>query len=59
MKKVIGFTSLAAVGALFVSACASNVPERENFSYTIADASLQKRPAWIEDLSTLSNENKE
>ena len=55
MKKVIGFTSLLAMSAFVVSGCASNEPERENFTYTIADASLDKRPEWLEDLSVLSN----
>lgn len=55
MKKVIGFTSLFTIGVLVISGCASNVPERENFTYTIADASLDKRPEWLENLSVLSN----
>ena len=59
MKKVIGFTSLLAMSALVVSGCASNEPERENFTYTIADASLDKRPEWLEDLSVLSNGDNE
>ena len=59
MKKVIGFTSLVAVSALFVSACASNAPEREKFSYTIADASLQERPAWIEHVDAISKDDKD
>ena len=54
MKKGIGFTSLLAASVL-IAGCASNAPERENFTYTIADASLDKRPEWLEDLSVLSN----